>query len=264
MAKTKEDGSTALAPTSNSERALAIPESGGGLSGAFDQGDLKLPTCSLVQPMSQDRGAAGRFWFDQEGRSEETFTAIVLNIIGTAAMWEPISAETRGPVCKSVDRVMGITNKPSVVLGTAMEDSGMYIECARCPHHADWEVMKSGPMHCSKGFTLLMCDTEMQQPFLYYVKGTQFSPVRDRIVSPALLRRKRYGNAEPWLTPFTWSAREVVQPGKKYWVPIITMQQPLGDEARAFYADLSAHLAGKAELQAIEEMEEQGQATFDA
>jgi hypothetical protein len=260
--KTAEAPTTALAPT-NGANLPALSGQPDGMSGAFDQGDLKLPTCSLVQPMSQDRGAAGGFWFDQEGRNAETFTAVVLNIIGTAAMWEPIGSETKGPVCKSIDRVMGLTNKPSVVLSKAMEDNPLYLECARCPHHADWEIMKSGPLHCGKGFTLLMCDTETQEPFLYYVKGTQFSPVRDRIVSPALIRRKRYGNAEPWLTPFTWGAREVVQPGKKYWVPVITMEKPLDAEQRAFYADLSAQMAGKAELQAIEEMEEQGQADLD-
>ena len=251
--------STAVATLPQTDGAMVEYEvSGSGMSGSFDEGDLKLPSCALVQPMSQDRGEAGNFWFDQEGRSVKAFTAVVLNIIGTAAMWEPIGSETKGPVCKSIDRVMGLTNKPSVVLDKAMEDSTMYIECARCPHRADWDIMKSAPMHCGKGFTLLMCDLETKDPFLYYVKGTQFSPVRDRIVSPALIRRKRYGKAEPWLTPFTWTARDVVQPGKKYWVPVIVMEKPLDEEQRAFFADLSAQLAGKAERQSEEEMAEQG------
>ena len=254
-----EKATTAVATTTNGERALALPGQPDGMSGAFDQGDFKLPTCSLVQPTSQEKGEPGRYWFDQEGQSRETFTAVVLNIIGTATMWEPIGPDTKGPICKSTDRVMGLTNKPSVVLGKEMEDSGMYIECARCPHHADWEIMKSEPLKCGKGFTLLMCDAETNEAFLYYVKSTAFGPVRDRIVSPALIRRKQYGNAEPWLTPFTFTARDASRPGKKYWVPVITMEKPLDAEQRAFYAGLSAQMASKAELQAIEEMEERSQ-----
>lgn len=255
-------GTTAVATREPTNGAVTeYAPSDAGMSGEFDEGDIKLPTCRLLQPMSQaEGGQAGHYWFDQEGRDAETFTAVVLNIIGTAAMWEPIGAEGKGPICKSIDRVMGLTNKPSVVTGKQDVTDGdpMWLECKLCPHHADWEVLKSGPMHCSKGFTLLMAELDApDQPYLYYVKGTQFTPVRDRIVSPALMRRKRYGAAQPWLTPFTWASVLKEQPGKKYFVPTITAEQPLNEEERSYFAALSAAMRGRAEEQAIDEMEEQ-------
>lgn len=260
----------ATRPATNGALTEYEPSSAG-MSGSFDEGDIKLPSCRLLQPMSQaEGGTQGHYWFDQEGRDVESFEAVVLNIIGTAAMWKPIGeGDGKGPVCKSIDRVMGLTSEPSLVLKDPDKVDGepIYIQCSLCPRRADWEVLRSSPMHCSKGFTLLMCEVETREPFLYYVKGTQFSPVRDRIVSPALLRRKRYGNAQPWLTPFTWTTRIVEQPGKKYFVPVIVAGKPFDAEERDFFAGLSVQLAGRAEEQALDELQEQeideGQQNFD-
>lgn len=223
-----------------------------GMAGNYDDDDLKLPTCSLVQPMSQGRGGAGTYWFAQEGRNTESFTAVVLSIISTAGMWGEVGSDA-GLVCKSADRELGLTQTPGLVLGKPdLPEGAQYIACGECPHHADWNTKGGGPMMCKKGYTLLMCEQGDDVPFIFYVKGMAYFRVNDHIASPARLRYKRTGRSEPWLTPFTWTAEEVVQPGKKYWVPVIKAQAALDDERRNFYGSLAAQLSGKAQRQSEE------------
>jgi hypothetical protein len=256
-AKTEE---TAVVPRDNGAGGLTVPSAGAaGLSGEFGQSDITLPICSLVQPMSQEKGDEGRFWFP-DGRSLDGMTTVVLDIVATRALWAPIGEGMNGPLCRSGNRKEGLTNFPGRVLEGDLPpnmkpEEQAYIPCETCPHFADATTFEAGDKspRCRYGYTLLMYETEQEFPFLFFVKGMAVKPVKMRIVSPALMRYKRAGLAEPWANGFEWTAHKVEQPGRKYWVPDIAPLDAFDADGRAYYAALSAELSGRASAQSFED-----------
>ncbi len=258
-----KDGTT-MAVAQRASAALALPTDGvAGLTGSFGKGDITIPICSLAQLMSQNKGEAGKFYFP-DGRSLDMMQTVVLDIVATRAMWAPISESLEGPLCKSADRVYGIPLDAARVLeGEVLPgyQEGDPIPCARCPHYGDAETFTEDKTRllCRNGYTLLMVDFETDAPFLFFVKGSAVKPVKQRIVSPALMRFKRTGKAEPWAQVYDWTAKLVEQPGKKFYTPEIMPSTELDDAAKDYYAAMSADLRGRAGAQTIETPESLGQ-----
>src|SRR3989304_4308962 len=164
-AKKGEQDTTAVA--TRRDGAVTLPEEGAaGLSGEFGQSDITLPVCSLSQPMSQDRGKEGTFWFP-DGRRVEGLEGAVRNTVGTRGRWADVTEGISGPLCRSADRREGYTERAEEVLGGNNEGS-MYIPCEACPHFRDNETFESGSMRCRNGYTLLLYDTQVEAPFLYF------------------------------------------------------------------------------------------------
>ncbi len=197
------------------QRAVAIPTDGAdGLSGDFGQGDITMPICSLVQQMSQDKGPEGTFHFP-DGRNankepgKDALEVVVLDIVATRAIWAPVDSGIGAPLCRSADRKMGITVYPTFIesgelkdvekLNPESEEGEQYIVCADCRFgRSATNFEKVDGLWCPNGYTLLMLDVRTDEPFLYFVKGTQMKSVKQRIVSPALVRFRRTGAAMPW------------------------------------------------------------------
>ena len=233
-----------------------------GLSGEFWQQDMTIPICSLVQPMSQDKGEEGRFWFP-DGRSVEELGVAVLDIMATRALWAPVDSGIGAPICRSVDRKEGITNYGAfiekggdVMKLAAQQGDAMYVPCSDCrfgPSATSFE--KIDGLWCPYGYTLLLCDAENREAFLYFVKGAQMKSVKQRIVSPTLMRWNRTGKAEPWVTAYQLTPRLVEEKEKKrkYWVADIQPVAEFGEAERQELMELAMALRGRA----IEQMEEE-------
>jgi hypothetical protein len=248
-------------------QAVAIPTDGAdGLSGEFGEQDVTIPVCSLTQPMSQDRGPEGTFYFP-DGRNsskeigEDALDVAVLDIVATRTLWGPVDSGIGAPVCRSGDRKMGLTNYPEFVSEAAdlMEvlphDDPTYVVCSECrfgPSAADFE--KIDGMWCPFGYTLLMANVETGEPFLYFIKGSQMKTVKKVIVSPTLMRWNQTGAARPWLTHYRWTPRHVQEKEKKrnYWVADITAVGEFEEKSQEKYAALSAKHRGRASEQTFE------------
>lgn len=244
-------------------RALAIPtggEGGEGLSGTFGREDIAIPVGSLSQAQSQDKGEPGRFWFPS-GESLETMETVVLDIVATRGMWDAFGEGSKGLICRSNDRQMGWTEDASEVLGKAkakdlgLGDGEVTIPCDMCPHAKDATDFTSNDKDpkCRLGYTLTMYEVEMKSVFLYFVKGTQVKPVKQRIVSPALFRLRQDGKAAPWTCAYTWTVKPVTGPSGKYFVPEIQPQPPFDDQVKDQFADMAAEYVGSASRQTLEE-----------
>lgn len=237
---------------------LAIPEGTTGLSGEFGQQDMSIPICSLVQPMSQDKGEEGHFWFP-DGRSLKRMEIIVLDIVATRALWRPIEENSDGPLCRSADRKVGLTDDPDRVMGDMAADKydegSVELDCIACPHYEDFNIFERGQF-CRLGYTLLCHERVEDIPFLYFVKGVAVKPVKQRIVGPALQRVQRGKLATPWMVPFQWTAKLIEVPGQKYWMPEILPLEPLEESAANYYAEMSLDMSGRASAQSIEPTEE--------
>src|SRR3990167_4536996 len=116
--------------TERPEHGLALPSDGVGMSGEFDRDDVLLPTCTLVQPTSKStKGEQGKFCF-QDGQMLDEMQIVVLRIAATRSLWEDMATggTGEGPVCRSDDRKVGYTERPSLVLDDATEtDEPKYI-----------------------------------------------------------------------------------------------------------------------------------------
>ena len=245
-------------------RAVAIPTDGAdGLSGEFGQGDMAMPICSLGQPMSQGK-TEGKFSFP-DGRSLDDLEVVVLDIVATRAIWAPVDSGIGAPLCRSADRRMGITLYSTFIEHGKREDiekltpegaeDEQYIVCADCrfgPSAMNFE--KVDGLWCPNGYTLLMLDVRTDEPFLYFVKGMQMKSVKQRIVSPALVRLRRTGSAMPWAVTYGWQPRIVEEKEKKrkYYVADITIGPDTSDDDRKQYAEMSVALRGRASEQTEE------------
>lgn len=248
------------------ESTAIVPEGAGaaGLSGEFGQQDIVLPICSLSQPMSQDKGPEGHFFF-ADGTSLEEMDVVVLDVVATKGLWLPIDDESagEGPLCRSADRVMGLTSNPERVLGKdAMRalditDDGKptYLICKDCRYHASATTFGRDEkgLWCPNGYTLLMYERNLKQQFIYFVRGSAVKPVKQRIVSPALIRFRQSGVAAPWANPFEWKPKEVTEGKKKWWAPEIAPLEAFGEVEADFYGDMSAELSGRAAQQSVED-----------
>ena len=238
--------------TKSEERGVTTQEDNiVGLSGMFGQGDIATPSCSLVQPMSQDKGAAGTYYLD--GRNLDTLEVAVLHIAGTRTLWADISSGIGAPVCKSNDRRQGYTSYGEYILNgaelVASSDSELdestQVSCASCRFGPtnEWGVEEDG-LSCKFGYTLLLANImDNDEPFLYYVKGAQMNSVMRRIVSPTLARKGR-----PWVTRYQFTPRLVEEPGKKYWVSDITAIAEFDEDSQALYASM-AQAHGKQQVE---------------
>jgi len=244
--------------TERESTALARPEDlDVGLAGDYDSSDVVTPTCAMVQPTSaSERGKAGQFYFS-DGRSVDSFQAVVLNIYFTRALWGPQGSDYGGPVCRSPDRRMGMTVWPSIVTGKPQEDGEMvYIPCAECPHAND-DKFGMGDGLCKPGETLLMADAETAAPFLFFVKGTALREVTRVIVSPAIMRRNRGEAAAPWRYVLDFSTRLIENDKGKFYVPEISVVATCNDEQAAQWAEMAAASESRAEQQATQAVVEQ-------
>ena len=255
------------------QRSVAIPTDGAdGLSGDFGQQDMTMPICSMGQPMSQGK-AEGKFSFP-DGRSLDDLEVVVLDIVATRAIWAPVDSSIGAPLCRSADRKMGITLYPTFIeqgelkdvekLNPESAESEQYIVCADCrfgPTAASFE--KVDGLWCPNGYTLLMLDVRTDEPFLYFVKGTQMKSVKQRIVSPALVRFRRTGAAMPWAATYQWKPRIVEEKEKKrkYWVADITVGEDTSDANRERYAEMSLALRGRASEQTEEMPRDEAEAS---
>ncbi len=241
-------------------RALAIPTGGvAGLSGEFNQRDIALPVCSLAQPMSQDKGPEGKFsWPD--GRSVDQMTVVVLDIVATRALWSPIDWDVGEPICRSSDRLDGLTKYANIVTaekpkaGDIREADPIIISCAECPHFKDATTFPDQELRCMYGYTLLLVEREGDGlPFLYFVKGSAVKVIKQRIVSPALMRLRVNKPAEPWAQPSGWTIVLKQEKQRKWYVPEIMPLEPLGEEEKDLYATMSAEFSGRASQQTLED-----------
>jgi len=247
MAKT---ATTELATQDDQRAVTEYREPPAGLSGEFDQSDIVLPVCSLTQPMSKDKGQEGHFWFP-DGTALDKMEVAVLDIIATRGLWATVESGL-GLLCKSIDRMSGTAARPDLVLNDPDQGTDqMAIICSQCPHYEDDKNWVKGG--CRFGYTLLCWDVSRETPFLYFVKGTGVKPVKQRIVSPVLIRYRQTGIAEPWRTVFSFEPQKVQDAKYKYYVPAIAPVYEADDEARAIYAEKSAELRSRAARQSYED-----------
>jgi hypothetical protein len=227
---------------------------------------MVMPVCSLVQPMSQDKGEEGKFWF-ADGTALDSMKTVVLEIVATRALWAPVDSGLGAPICRSADRRMGMTLYRSFIedSGDPMklhEEDQAYIPCPDCRFFETARSFeKVDDLWCPFGYTLLMVHAETDEPFLYFVKGMQMKPVKQRIVSPALLRIKKTGKATPYANVQEWRARLVEEKEKKrkYWVADIMSGDALSDAEQESYREMSISLRGRAAEQIEEAAAEEGQ-----
>ena len=245
----------AVAKQEGNGRELVVPDGDDGLSGEMGSQDLIVPTCSLVQPMSsQDKGERGKFYFS-EGMALDELNVAVLRIAFTRTMWSDIDEDIQGlngPICKSVDRLVGLTNLPEFVTGAAVlrevlpHEDKTDLNCATCrfKETANFGVEVDN-LRCRWTYTLLMVDIETRDPFLYFVHGMQMRSVLRNIITPARKRREKTGNGQPWLNAYHWKPR-MVEEKRNYTVDITTGDQ-FGEEDLAEFAAMSAELRRHAE-----------------
>ena len=231
-----------------------------GLSGEFGRGDISIPICSISQNMSQDKGEAGMFAFP-DGSSFEELEVVVLDVVATRALWTPIDDETvEGPLCRSTDRVLGMTDYPLRVVGDKAEELGVVdseettvLTCETCPHFKDAVTFTKptsdgpAPLMCRNGYTLLMYEDNMEEVILFFVKGSAVSPVKKKIVSPALRRYRKNGQAMPWANAFTWKVTHKIEGKKNWYQPDIMPGEPFDNEKLDFYEDMARSLSGRAQ-----------------
>lgn len=221
-------------------RDLVIPDGSVGLSGSFDQDDMTVPACTLVQPMSKEKGEPGKFWFP-DGRAFDNLSVVVLKIAATRTLMGDLEAD-EGVLCKSNDRTIGYTEVPLRVVGSeATAEGPMYIPCIECPHFED-NQFERGEL-CKKGYTLLCYETTENFPFIFYARGAAVSRVRNRIASPALARFQQTGAASPWRFSYEWKPLLITK-NFKYWVPEILISGELDEDDQARYAAMSRQLSG--------------------
>ena len=240
--KTDASDEKALAPGEETPAAVAEYAPPQGIVGELDKSDRVIPVCSLVQPMSQDKGVEGRYSFPS-GVSVESLNAVVLQIRATRALWLPIDEKPDGPLCGSNDRVMGRTSDAGRVMGDpSLNGEDMYLPCNECRFEQTADLFeKIDSLWCPKGYTLLMYEQDLELPFLYYVKGTAVKPVKRRIVSPALER-----NEPPWTRPLSWTIKLVQETGRKYYTPVIEVGDKFAEDDVNHYAMLCAELSSQA------------------
>ncbi len=218
-----------------------------------------MPICSISQPMSQDKGEEGHFWFP-DGTAVKSMNTVVLDIVATRALWAPVDSGLGAPICRSADRRMGITLYPSFVEkgGDPMElreEEEAYIPCPDCRFgETATKFDKVEGLWCPFGYTLLMVCAETDEPFLYFVKGMQMKPVKQRIVSPAIVRRNRTGNPAPYTNLLAWTVRLVEEKEKKrkYWVADIAAGKTFSDAEQGSYHEMALNLRGRAAAQTEE------------
>ncbi len=257
--------STQVEKPQDNGRELVVPDGGGGLSGEMGPQDFIVPTCSLVQPMSsQDKGDRGKFYFS-EGMALDELNVAVLRIAFTRTMWSDIDEDIQGlngPICKSTDRQVGLTNLPEFVEGESVlrevvphEDKAEHA-CGTCrfKETANFGVEVDG-LRCRWTYTLLMVDIETRDPFLYFVHGMQMRPVLRQIINPAIKRAKKTGKAQPWLTPYNWKPRFVEE--KRNWTVDITTGEQFGEDDLKEFAAMSAELRSHAEQASQDEPAEE-------
>lgn len=229
-----------------------------GLSGEFGRGDIQIPICSISQNMSQDKGEPGMYAFP-DGSSFDELDVVVIDVVATRALWTPIDDETvEGPLCRSADRVYGATDFPLRVVGDKAEElnvtdiEGFVLTCGTCPHFEDATTFTKpnadgpAPLMCRNGYTLLMFERTLEEVILFFVKGSAVSPVKQKIVSPALRRYRKIGQAMPWANAFTWRIQQKVDGKKNWFQPDITPNEPFGNAELDHYEEMAADLAGRA------------------
>ena len=252
MPSKSEDGKTEEAGTELATRAdrpiAAIGQSiVPGMSGNFGRQDVSIPICTLTQPMSQDKGVEGRYYFP-DGRAVEEMEVVVIGLVATRTAWADIAAGIDGPLCKSTDRATGLTRYPNwIMLGereaTPLEDP-VPIDCDKCrlgPSAQTFERDKDG-LWCPFGYSLLLADFETAEPSIFFVKGMAFREVQSKLISPALMRYQNTGKADPWRMSYIWGIKLVEEPGKKYYKPVITPGRALEQPHQDFYAEMSSEL----------------------
>ena len=219
-----------------------------GMAGEFDETDISIPSVTLVQPMTPDKGGAeDGDWLFSDGRSFPTIDVVVLHIAATRDLWGTRESD-EGLICKSQDRRMGFTEVPLRVFGPeANVSEPMNIVCQECPHFDDDQFAKSteGNLLCKKGYTLLLYEVEHKFPFIYYVQGAAMKPIKARVVGPARLHWEQTGASEPWR--FIYHVE-----GKKnttkftFWTPdfFIPKDGLLEEDERDRYASLSRSYRG--------------------
>lgn len=235
--------------------ALTVPN-GGGLEGAYDEGDVALPICAIVQPTSTDRGEEGTFWLST-GQNLKEMDTVVLNVNFTRTLWNPPGSDV-AIVCRSPDRRMGTTSYPSIVLGEAeakkqktVDGEPMFIECASCPHFND-DQFGSAEKLCSKGFALLMVELESQNAFLYFPSRSAKKAVIRSIVTP-LIQRDRAGQDVSPRNAYHWSVTPASNKKGKFYVPTITPLPPFEPTDAERYAAQAASMSGRATQQMEDE-----------
>ena len=252
MPSKNEDGKTEETGTqlaSRAERPIAaigqtvVP----GMSGNFGRQDLSLPIMVLTQPMSQDKGVEGRYYFPS-GRAVEEMEVVVIGLIATRTAWADIAAGIDGPLCKSTDRATGLTRYPNWIMLGEREakplEEPVPIDCDKCrlgPSAQTFERDSDG-LWCPFGYSLLLADFETAEPAIFFVKGMAFREVQSKLVSPALMRYQNTGEADPWRTTSIWTIKLVEEPGKKYYKPVITPGRALEQPHQDFYAAMSSDL----------------------
>ena len=247
---TKTDASeqTELTPVDETPTAVAEYTGPSGFAGEPDASDKIIPVCSLVQPMSQDKGEAGRYSFPS-GESLIGLDAVVLQIGFTRALWLPIEEQPTGPLCNSNDRLLGRTSDAARVTGSSAlgSEEEMYLPCAECRYKPTAKSFeKIDGLWCPFSYTLLMYERHLGLPFLYFIKGTATSVIKKAIVSPALYHRDDTGRDEPWLKPYFWTIKLIEQPGRKYYSPVIEAGEDFTDEEVERYAAMCGALSSQA------------------
>lgn len=218
-----------------------------GMAGNFSRQDVSLPIMTLTQPMSQDKGVEGRYYFPS-GRAVERMEVVVIGLVATRTSWADIKENIDGPLCKSTDRATGLTRYPNwIMLGereaTPLEEP-VPIDCDKCrlgPSAQSFERDKDG-LWCPFGYSLLLADFETAEPSIFFVKGMAFREVQSKLVSPALMRYQNTGKADPWRMTSIWEIKKVEEPGKKYYKPVITPGRALEQPHQDFYAEMSSEL----------------------
>lgn len=246
----------------------AVPEEDMlGVSGDLDASDIITPVCSIVQPTSgSDRGAPGRYWWP-DGHAVESMDVVVLLFAGTRTLWAPRSDGESAPICRSPDRRMGMTTKPTLVVRAAqvkkdkLSDGEMsYVPCEWCPHAND-DPFKSGEGLCKPGYSLLLYNEE-RGPFLFFVKGAAMRIIKSTIVSPALLRLQRKLPAVPWETEYHWGIRQVENDKGKFYVPDISVLGPV-DEPTPYREMAYERQEAISRQMEVAVQEEDGQTSFE-
>ncbi len=235
-----------------------------GLAGRDDESDVLTPACSIVQPTSgSERGEPGTYWWSS-GENAKTFEAMVLQINFTRTLWAPKSTGANAPICRSADREMGMTTQPSEVLGTdvaksqGMEEGEMaFIPCEHCSHFKD-EPWGGGDYLCTKGHTLLLFNAE-HGPFVFYVKGTAVGPVKQAVISPAILRRKQQQPLNLCGTEWTWGLTLTENDKGKFYVPTLMPGRTLDAAEATEHEAMAAEMRGRVSQQMATAVEEEGQ-----
>ena len=219
-----------------------------GMAGEFDETDISIPSVTLVQSMTPDKGGAeDGDWLFSDGRSFPTIDVVVLHIAATRDLWGTRDSD-EGLICKSQDRRLGLAVNPArVYMDGDKGTDAMNIICQECPHFDDDQFAKSTEdnLLCKKGYTLLLYEVEHKFPFIYYVGGAAMKPIKARVVGPARLHQQQTGMSEPWR--FIYHVEGKLNTGKfTFWTPAFFIPEDgkLGEDDRDRYASLSRSYRG--------------------